>query len=68
MARELNQNIFVAGHRGMVGSAIVRRLQTLGYTRIVTAGRDTLNLLDQQAVQAFSRRIRSIRCIWQRQR
>lgn len=53
MARELNQNIFVAGHRGMVGSAIVRGLQTLGYTRIVTAGRDTLNLLDQQAVQAF---------------
>jgi len=53
MARELNQNIFVAGHRGMVGSAIVRRLQALGYTRIVTAGRDTLNLLDQQAVQAF---------------
>lgn len=53
MARELNQNIFVAGHRGMVGSAIVRRLHTLGYTRIVTAGRDTLNLLDQQAVQAF---------------
>lgn len=53
MARVLNQNIFVAGHRGMVGSAIVRRLQALGYTRIVTAGRDTLNLLDQQAVQAF---------------
>lgn len=53
MARELNQNIFVAGHRGMVGSAIVRRLQALGYTRIVTAGRDTLNLLDQQAVHAF---------------
>ena len=53
MARELNQNIFVAGHRGMVGSAIVRLLQALGYTRIVTAGRDTLNLLDQQAVQAF---------------
>lgn len=53
MARELNQNIFVAGHRGMVGSSIVRRLQALGYTRIVTAGRDTLNLLDQQAVQAF---------------
>ncbi|KQB51549.1 GDP-fucose synthetase [Pseudomonas endophytica] len=53
MARELNQKVFVAGHRGMVGSAIVRRLQALGYTRIVTAGRDTLNLLDQQAVQAF---------------
>ena len=68
MARELNQNIFVAGHRGMVGSAIVRRLQTLGYTRIVTAGRDTLNLLDQQAVQAFFQEHRSIRCIWLRQR
>jgi GDP-L-fucose synthase len=53
MARDLNQTVFVAGHRGMVGSAIVRRLQTLGYTRIVTAGRDTLDLLNQQAVQAF---------------
>lgn len=53
MTRDLNQTVFVAGHRGMVGSAIVRRLQTLGYTRILTAGRDELNLLDQQAVQAF---------------
>ena len=53
MTRDLNQNIFVAGHRGMVGSAIVRRLQALGYSRIIKAGRDTLNLLDQQAVQAF---------------
>ncbi len=53
MTRDLNQNIFVAGHRGMVGSAIVRRLQALGYSRIITAGRDTLNLLDQQKVQAF---------------
>ncbi|WP_314917293.1 GDP-L-fucose synthase [Pseudomonas helleri] len=53
MTRDLNQNIFVAGHRGMVGSAIVRRLQALGYSRIITAGRDTLNLLDQHAVYAF---------------
>ncbi len=53
MTRDLNQTVFVAGHRGMVGSAIVRRLQTLGYSRILTAGRDELNLLDQQAVQAF---------------
>ena len=53
MTRDLNQNIFVAGHRGMVGSAIVRRLQALGYSRIITAGRDTLNLLDQHAVHAF---------------
>lgn len=50
---DLNQHIFVAGHRGMVGSAIVRRLEAMGYTDIVTAGRDTLNLLDQAAVQRF---------------
>lgn len=50
MSRELNQNIFVAGHRGMVGSAIVRRLQALGYHSILCAGRDELDLLDQRAV------------------
>ncbi|WP_324746152.1 GDP-L-fucose synthase [Pseudomonas veronii] len=53
MTRDLKQNVFVAGHRGMVGSAIVRRLHALGYTRILTTSRDELNLLDQQAVQAF---------------
>lgn len=53
MARDLNVEVFVAGHRGMVGSAIVRRLQALGYSNIVTAGRDELNLLDQTAVQSF---------------
>ena len=45
--------IFVAGHRGMVGSALVRRLQAGGYTRILTAGRDALDLLDQRAVHAW---------------
>jgi len=55
MERDLSQAIFVAGHRGMVGSAIVRRLTALGYTRIYTAGRDELNLLDQQAVNAYFR-------------
>ena len=39
----------------MVGSAIVRRLQALDYANIFTAGRDTLNLLDQAAVQAYFR-------------
>ncbi len=53
MARDLNQTIFVAGHRGMVGSAIVRRLQAQGYANILTAGRDELNLLDQAAVQGY---------------
>lgn len=42
--------IFVAGHRGLVGSAIVRRLESAGYTGIVTASRDQLDLRDQAAV------------------
>jgi GDP-L-fucose synthase len=45
--------IFVAGHRGMVGSAIVRRLQALGYDNIITRGREELDLIDQAAVNAF---------------
>lgn len=53
MTRELNQKVFVAGHRGMVGSAIIRRLEALGYCNILTANRDQLNLLDQAAVQAW---------------
>ena len=48
-----DQTIFVAGHRGMVGSAIVRRLQERGYARILTADRQTLDLLDQAAVRRF---------------
>ncbi|MGH1572178.1 GDP-L-fucose synthase [Methylobacterium sp. P31] len=47
------QTIFVAGHRGMVGSAIVRRLRALGHERILTADRQTLDLLDQAAVRHF---------------
>lgn len=45
--------VFVAGHRGMVGSAIVRRLQALGYENILTRGREDLDLVDQAAVNAF---------------
>ncbi|MBL3527817.1 MAG: GDP-L-fucose synthase [gamma proteobacterium endosymbiont of Lamellibrachia anaximandri] len=56
MPRNLSQKIFVAGHRGMVGSAIIRRLQALGYSNIITRGRDELNLLDQAAVHAFFER------------
>jgi len=53
VAADLNQTIFVAGHRGMVGSAIVRRLKALGYANILTAGRNELNLLDQAAVHGY---------------
>ena len=45
--------IFVAGHRGMVGSAIVRNLQSRGYINIITRTRAELDLTDQQAVDAF---------------
>ncbi len=45
--------IFVAGHRGMVGSALVRRLLADGYTEILTRTHAELDLLDQAAVQRF---------------
>jgi GDP-L-fucose synthase len=48
-----NPNIFVAGHSGMVGSAIVRHLIALGQTRIITRTRQELDLLNQQSVMSF---------------
>ena len=45
--------IFVAGHRGMVGSSIVRKLNGLGYTNILLRGREELDLTDQRAVAEF---------------
>ena len=45
--------IFVAGHRGMVGSAIVRRLEAAGYTRIVTRSHAELDLTSQAATAKF---------------
>ncbi len=48
-----NSKIYVAGHRGMVGSAIVRELQHNGYTNIVTRSHSELDLVNQQAVINF---------------
>jgi len=45
--------IFVAGHRGMVGSAIMRELQNQGYENIITKTRLELDLIDQKAVRDF---------------
>ena len=53
MSIDLNQTIFVAGHRGMVGSAIVRQLQAKGYTNIITATHAELDLCNQADVQQF---------------
>jgi GDP-L-fucose synthase len=49
----LDSRIYVAGHNGMVGSSIVRRLKELGYTNIITASKKELNLLNQTDVQSF---------------
>ena len=53
----LDSRIFVAGHNGMVGSAIVRKLEQLGYTNIITMSRNKLNLLEQSEVDNFFRKI-----------
>ena len=53
MSTNLNQKIYVAGHRGMVGSAIVRNLQAKGFTNIVTRTHAQLDLTNQAQVKAF---------------
>jgi GDP-L-fucose synthase len=45
--------IYIAGHNGMVGSALVRRLKSCGYQHLITAPRQSLDLLDQHAVMDF---------------
>src|SRR5215467_1849584 len=55
--RELEKNarIYVAGHRGLVGSAILRRLHAEGYHKVLTATREQLDLRDQAAVNYWFR-------------
>ena len=53
MAKDLSQKIYVAGHRGMVGSAIVRNLEAGGYKNIITCNRAELDLTNQSQVQSF---------------
>lgn len=50
---EKNAKIYVAGHRGMVGSAIVRELERQGYTNIITRTHKELDLCRQDAVEEF---------------
>jgi GDP-L-fucose synthase len=48
-----DSKIFVAGHKGLVGSAIVRKLNELGYTNIITKSRSEVDLLDYNNVEFF---------------
>jgi GDP-L-fucose synthase len=50
---EKNSKIYVAGHKGLVGSAIVRYLKEQGYTNIITASKGEVDLTNQQDVQEF---------------
>jgi len=50
---EKNSKVFVAGHRGMVGSSIVRKLEQEGFTNILTRTSSELDLCNQQAVNEF---------------
>jgi len=48
-----NNKIFLAGHNGMVGSAILKKLKSLGYKNIICVSKKKLNLLDQRKVENF---------------
>ena len=50
---ERNSKIYIAGHRGMVGSSIARRLRSLGYNNLIERRSSELDLRNQAAVQAF---------------
>src|SRR6185312_16073152 len=50
---EKNARIYIAGHKGMVGSSIIRKLKTLGYDNIITRTSKELDLRNQEAVLSF---------------
>jgi len=50
---EKSDKIFIAGHRGLVGSALVRKLEENGFTNLVTRDRANLDLLNREAVDRF---------------
>lgn len=50
---KITEKIYVAGHQGLVGSAIVRQLKKNGYTNIITKTKDELDLTDQKSVNNF---------------
>ena len=65
-----NQNlkIYVAGHKGLVGSAIVRELKKKGYKKIIVASRKKLDLTNQLSVLRFLKKTNHISFFWQPQK
>ncbi|MFH2008135.1 MAG: GDP-L-fucose synthase [bacterium] len=55
---QLDSRIYIAGHTGLVGSAIVRRLQAGGFTRLITREYEELDLTDAQATAGFFSEVR----------
>ena len=53
-----NSKIFLAGHKGMVGSAIMRKLKNLNYTKVITRSKKKLDLLDQKKTYSFLKKIK----------
>ena len=53
MRIDRSARVYVAGHRGLVGSALVRLLEAEGFTDVLTATRDELDLRHQSAVSAW---------------
>ena len=58
-----NKKIYVAGHRGLVGSAIIRNLKKKGYKNIITVERKNLDLTNQIKVLNFLKKKNLILCI-----
>jgi GDP-L-fucose synthase len=50
---EKDESIFIAGHRGLVGSAILRKLSAEGFTRLMTRARTELDLMNREGVEEF---------------
>ena len=55
---KLKSKIYVAGHTGLVGSAILRKLRQKGYKNIITISRKKLNLKDQNKVFRYLKKIK----------
>ena len=56
--------IFLAGHQGLVGSAILRLLKKHGYKKIITVSKKKLNLLDQNKVYNFLKKKKTKNCYY----